>query len=203
MTPLNPSIRREAHTVAQGVIDRGEPPGIYSVPVGGAFLHLSVDRDKIVGPDTITVGITVFYLQAARFSRQAVARNTQRHESVQSSMLLNDTDTVAVEVPIVLMHRDVEHYQKSLAFAVPLPLSAGDVYTGHIDVVQIRNGQVHILDYKPDAKRVKPIEQLMIYALALARLTGLRVYDFRCAWFDDQHYYEFYALHIVRPQPSR
>lgn len=70
-------------------------------------------------------------------------------------------------------------------------------------MAQIRNGQVHILDYKPDATRVKPIEQLMIYALYRARRTGLRLYDFRCAWFDDQHYYEFYPLHVVRPESRR
>jgi hypothetical protein len=63
MIPLNPAILRDAHTIAQGILDRGEPPdGIYPVPVGGAFLYLSADRDKIVGPDTITVGPTVFYL---------------------------------------------------------------------------------------------------------------------------------------------
>ena len=39
--------------------------------------------------------------------------------------------------------------------------------TGHIDLVQIRNGQVHILDYKPNAAKEKPIEQLTLYALAL------------------------------------
>jgi hypothetical protein len=37
----------------------------------------------------------------------------------------------------------------------------------------------------------------MIYALALSRLTGLRLYHFKCAWFDDEHYFEFYPLHVV------
>lgn len=70
--------------------------------------------------------------------------------------------------------------------------------TGHIDVVQIRNGMVHILDYKPNASKEKPIEQLTWYALALSRLTGLRLFEFKCAWFDDKDYYEFYPLHIVK-----
>jgi hypothetical protein len=41
------------------------------------------------------------------------------------------------------------------------------------------------------------IRQLMVYALALSRRTGLRLYDFVCAWFDEHHYYEFYPLHVV------
>lgn len=71
--------------------------------------------------------------------------------------------------------------------------------TGHIDILQIRNGSVHILDYKParSAKRDKPVSQLTIYALALSRLTGLRLFDFKCAWFDENAYFEFFPLHVV------
>ena len=137
-------------------------------------------------------------VESARFALQAVAKNKLRHEHVQEFMLVNDSATVAVEVPIVLTYEDVYHYRTKLGFSVPLPLAKGDVYTGHIDLVQIRNGQVHILDYKPDAKHVKPIEQLMIYALALARRSHMLLYNFRCAWFDDRNYYEFYPLHVVR-----
>ncbi len=70
--------------------------------------------------------------------------------------------------------------------------------TGHIDILQIRNGMVHILDYKPGASKEKPIEQLTWYALALSRLTGLRLFEFKCAWFDDKDFYEFYPLHVVK-----
>ena len=70
--------------------------------------------------------------------------------------------------------------------------------TGHIDIVQIRNGQVHILDYKPGAASVRPIEQLTWYALALSRLTGLRLFEFTCAWFDEKDYYQFFPLHVVK-----
>jgi ATP-dependent exoDNAse (exonuclease V) beta subunit len=80
---------------------------------------------------------------------------------------------------------------------LPLNLTPREVITGHIDIVQIRKGLIHILDYKPGAKREKPIAQLTIYALALSRLTGLRLYDFKCAWFDENDYFEFYPLHVV------
>jgi ATP-dependent exoDNAse (exonuclease V) beta subunit len=71
------------------------------------------------------------------------------------------------------------------------------VITGHIDLVQIRNGAVHILDFKPSAKKQKPVDQLTIYALALSRLTGIRLFNFKCAWFDKDDYFEFYPLHVV------
>lgn len=62
---------------------------------------------------------------------------------------------------------------------------------------------IHILDYKPDAKKVKPIEQLTIYALALSRRTGLRLYHFKCAWFDDENYFEFYPLCVIHKKKDR
>ena len=49
---------------------------------------------------------------------------------------------------------------------------------------------VHIMDYKPGAKKV---DQLTIYALALSRLPALRLFHFKCAWFDEENYFEFSA----------
>ena len=64
--------------------------------------------------------------------------------------------------------------------------------TGHIDFLQVRNGAVHILDYKPDARTNRPIAQLTIYALALAHLTGIKLFDIKCAWFNENEYCEFF-----------
>jgi hypothetical protein len=86
-------------------------------------------------------------VESARLALQSVAKNKLRHEVLQEFMLVNDSATIAVEVSIVLSYDDVRHYRNVLGFDVPLPLARGDVYTGHIDLVQIRNGQVHILDY--------------------------------------------------------
>jgi transposase-like protein len=85
-----------------------------------------------------------------------------------------------------------EQEQEKQRYEIP------ELLTGHIDFVQVRNGQIHLLDYKPNAKREKPIEQLTWYALALSRLTGLRLYEFKCAWFDETDYFEFYPLHVVK-----
>src|SRR5437879_13531098 len=69
--------------------------------------------------------------------------------------------------------------QQELGFAIPLSPEA--TLTGHIDLLQMRNGRIPILDYKPNAVRDKSITQRMVYALALSRRTGLRLYDFVCA----------------------
>jgi ATP-dependent exoDNAse (exonuclease V) beta subunit len=93
------------------------------------------------------------------------------------------------------MPEDIEHLQHRLGFKIPLSLD--HPLTGHVDFLQIRNGAVHILDYKPDAEVNRPIEQLTLYALALSRLTGLRLFDFKCAWFNQNVYYEFFPLHVL------
>jgi transposase-like protein len=136
---------------------------------------------------------------ATRFAAmvlQGVQDNKQRHEELQKFMLANDSVTVATEVPVYIKKEDLEHMQTQLGFTI----SGGELpklITGHIDFVQIRNGMVHILDYKSNAAKEKPIEQLTLYALALSRLTGLRVFNFKCAWFDEKDYFEFYPLHVV------
>ena len=74
------------------------------------------------------------------------------------------------------------------------------VITGHIDFLQVRNGAVHILDYKPDARTNKPIAQLAIYALALTRLVpGLKLFDIKCAWFNEEEYCEFFRAPYSSP----
>jgi hypothetical protein len=70
--------------------------------------------------------------------------------------------------------------------------------TGHIDVLQVRNGLIHVLDYKPEAGGVDPVEQLTVHALAPASRTRLAVRDFKCAWFDGRGCFEFFPLHAVR-----
>jgi hypothetical protein len=64
--------------------------------------------------------------------------------------------------------------------------------------LQVRNGAVHVLDYKPHARADKPIAQLAIYTLALTRLVpSLRLFDIKCAWFDDEEYCEFFPRTLI------
>lgn len=137
--------------------------------------------------------------KTAGFVMQAVSNNKLRHEKLQEFMLYNDSCTVAVEVPVLINDEDIKHYKHELNFEIPIDLNLndGEYITGHIDMIQLRNGLVHIMDFKPSANKEKPISQLVLYALALSRLTGLRIYHFKCAWFDDKNYYEFFPLHVV------
>jgi ATP-dependent exoDNAse (exonuclease V) beta subunit len=127
---------------------------------------------------------------------QSVVHHKRRHEELQRFMLTTDSVTVAIEVPVFLTPDDITYFRNECRFDVPIESSIP--LTGHIDVLQIRNGSVHILDYKPGAKGDKPIAQLMVYALALSRRMNLKLFDFVCAWFDEHHYYEFYPLCVVR-----
>lgn len=163
----------------------------------------------------------------AAFILQSVNERKLRHEALQKFMLANDSVTVATEVPVYLTRDDIEHMKTQLGFEIynsklaseiarsfesaSLPKTSATtaevdivdvaslpkLITGHIDFIQIRNGQIHILDYKPRAEKERPIEQLTLYAMALSRLTGLRLFEFKCAWFDEKDYFEFYPLHVL------
>src|SRR5258706_2848221 len=86
-------------------------------------------------------------------------KNKDRHLSVQDFMLANDSCTAACEVPVYLTAEEIGYY-KSKGFFVTLPQSPKPI-TGHIDIVQARNGFIHLLDYKPKARHIDPVNQLV------------------------------------------
>lgn len=143
----------------------------------------------------IVRGKTNYATRMAGFVLQSVTQRKGRHEAIQKFFLACDSVTVATEVPVYLTKDDLEHMKTQLGFELfgEMP----KLITGHIDLLQIRNGMIHILDYKPNAEKEKPIEQLTLYAMALSRLTGLRLFEFKCAWFDEKDYFEFYPLHVL------
>jgi ATP-dependent exoDNAse (exonuclease V) beta subunit len=132
--------------------------------------------------------------QTAGLIIPAVGNNKLRHETLQHFMLANDSVTVAVEIPIWLSEVDIAALEQEHRIElVPRLGAAGPAITGHIDFLQVRNGCVHVLDYKPDARTNTPIAQLAIYALALTRrVPGLKLFDIKCAWFNEQEYCEFF-----------
>ncbi len=176
--------------------------------------RMSDVRSKFDTADMIVKSKTNYANRLAAFVLQAVPENKERHEAVQRFFLANDSVTVATEVPVFIRREDVAHMENVLNFKVTdnglVKFKGGKqeeslprLLTGHIDIVQIRNGQVHILDYKPKAAKERPIEQLTWYALALSRLTGLRLFEFTCAWFDEKDYYQFFPLHVVKKLQSK
>lgn len=102
--------------------------------------------------------------------------NNKRHNLIENFMLINDSCTIATEVPIWF-------YDKNI----------GGI-CGHIDILQIRFNKIHILDFKPEAEKEnkqKVASQLYLYALGLSFRTGISLSEFRCAWFDADNYFEF------------
>lgn len=168
----------------------------------GKKRRASREGDRFRIDDTAIVARENLAPEMARFVLPSVTRNKDRHAAVQRFMLVHDVATVAVEVPIMLGADDVAHFRNRLGFDCPLDISPEAPLTGHIDLVQIRNGKIYILDYKPGAESEKPITQLMIYALALSRHLCLPLADFLCAWFDDRHYWEFYPLPVVHKRET-
>ena len=184
-------------------------------------LRISEVRSKFDKAQMIVRAKKNYANELAKFVLQAVSDNKKRHAVLQQFMLANDSVTVAAEVPVYIRKEDIEHMENQLNFKIldgesielrgragkTKAISAAEglprLLTGHIDLVQVRNGQIHILDYKPNAAKEKPIEQLTWYALALSRLTGLRLYEFKCAWFDEKDYFEFYPLHVVKKIQER
>jgi len=112
--------------------------------------------------------------------------------------------TVAIEIPIWLDEQDIAALERQ--HNIELALRVGDkprVITGHIDFLQVRNGAAHVLDYKPDARTNKPIAQLAIYSLALTRLIpGLKLFDIKCAWFNEKEYCEFFPRTLFAGPPG-
>ena len=106
-------------------------------------------------------------------------------------MLANNSTTVAVEIPVWMTPEDIAAIRRQYGIELAAP-DTDTAITGHIDFLQVRNGSVHILDYKPDARTNKSIAQLTIYALALSRLTGIKLFDIKCAWFNEHEYCEFF-----------
>jgi hypothetical protein len=83
---------------------------------------------------------------------------------------------MATEVPVYLTSDDIEHFKnKDFTFNFE---NYRTPITGHIHILRIRNGLIHILDYKPNAEKVNAVNQLTIYALASR--TKLAVKDFKC-----------------------
>jgi ATP-dependent exoDNAse (exonuclease V) beta subunit len=120
--------------------------------------------------------------------------NKKRHETLQRFMLINDSVTTAVEIPVFLTGDDIAYYRRC-GFT---PDFDSQIITGHIDFLQVRNGHLHILDYKPEARKERHAHvQLTIYALALSRRTNLPLKNFKCAWFDEHDYFEFFPLQAV------
>ncbi len=97
-------------------------------------------------------------------------------------MLINGSTTIATEIPVYLTNDNIKYFRER-GFSINLENYRTPI-VGHIDLIQIRNGFVNILDYKPNANKTEAVQQLTLYALALASRAKLALRNFKCAWFD-------------------
>jgi hypothetical protein len=117
-------------------------------------------------------GLNMVVLKAVTLSESRRAR----HQTVEDYLLNCDCATIATEVPV---YYDDRHL---------------GLIAGHIDVLQVSDGLVQIMDYKPDAAHENPekvITQLNLYAIALAVRAGLHLTRIRCTYFDEEDAYSF------------
>jgi hypothetical protein len=111
--------------------------------------------------------------EAAELIIPAVGNNKLRHETLQRFMLCNDSVTVAIEIPIWLAEHDIAALEREHGIELAPRTGTGErAITGHIDFLQVRNGSVHILDYKPDAHTNKPIDHRLVGGDLVAHMDG-------------------------------
>lgn len=116
--------------------------------------------------------------------KENAERFKSNHSKVQMFMLENDTNTIAMEVPIWLEATEIDGYDKMFNSNEPL--------TGHIDVLRVNDGKVWVWDYKPNAHKEKYADtQTYFYALMLSKRTGLPLEMFRCGYFDKNYAFVF------------
>ena len=116
------------------------------------------------------------------FALHASQGDNRWNKLVENFMLINDDVTIACGLP-------VWYWDKKKGIGI----------TGQIEMVQVRNNLVYILDYKPDASKKAPWE-LYHYAIALSFRAKVHPKSIRCAWFDENVYYE-YAPYMASIKP--
>jgi len=116
-----------------------------------------------------------FATEMADFASQAKYADKTLHNLVERFMLVNDEHTIACELP-------VWYYDKKRNIGI----------TGQIDILQIKNDLVYILDYEPDLDNmISSPWELYHYAIALSFRANINPKKIRCAWFNENDYYEY------------
>jgi hypothetical protein len=127
-------------------------------------------------------------LKLAGYALQMAKSNRDRHQKIQDFMLINDSATVAIELPVFFNSNELTNKEKST-----YGIDFLGTLTGHIDILQVRFNKIHVLDFKPDANKedLHSAEQVFLYTLALSKRTGIPLSTFTCAYFDNMNYFQF------------
>ena len=158
-----------------------------------AYSRLRKQTIKLYKPKSIISKQTLSHIQPYTFKYHKAKLDILTKENPKLTALKDYVEKITSDK---FPHHIFTYYKNQKGFIFSLNNYKTPI-TGHIDILQIRNSLLHILDYKPDSNKTEPIEQLTIYALALSRKLNLPLYHFKCAWFDESSYYEFFPLHAV------
>jgi len=124
-------------------------------------------------------------------------KNTKKspHEIVQDFFMINDSTTVATELPVFIRPQELRSsYSQNSDSAHPneADLEVDEPITGHIDLIQIRYEDLYILDYKPNLNHPeRHASQLALYKEAIQRRTSIPEHKIHTAAFNRYAYYEF------------
>ena len=97
------------------------------------------------------------------------------HEPILKNILIRDENSVAIEIPIWKKIRN-------------------DYITGHIDLIQIENGIVKVIDYKPEGHFLVSLPQVATYGLFIKSMFNL--HEVKCISFNRKEAWE-YNPHIL------
>lgn len=152
--------------------------------------RISKTNEKLKdSPANVGVSKTNYAVKLAKLALTITKDNKERHDIIENFMLINDTSTIAAEVPIYLKvsKQKIKDFPTSKLkdFEETKPL------TGHIDILQIRYNNIYILDYKPEpVNKQQTINQLLLYRKALSRRTFIPKNKIKLAFFNDKEYCE-------------
>ncbi len=119
-------------------------------------------------------------IELTRLALKTKEKNVSAHELVEQFFLYNDKNTVCIELPVFI------NPEETHLFKIDTPL------TGHIDLIQIRNNELHILDYKPNLNHPEKYKgQLLAYKEAVHHRTQIPEKNIVTAVFNQYDYYEF------------
>ena len=122
----------------------------------------------------------------------AVGSNKLRHETLQNFMLANDSSTSPSRFPSGSPKTRSAHSKHATASrSRRVGRRARSRATSTF--CKCATTLCTSLITNPTRARNKPIAQLAIYALALTiRVPGLKLFDIKCAWFNEEEYNEFF-----------
>ncbi len=97
-------------------------------------------------------------------------RKKPGHEPILKNILIRDQNSVAIEIPI---------WKKI----------NNNYITGHIDLIQIENGLVKVIDYKPEGNFLLSLPQVATYGLFVKSLFNL--HEIKCISFNRKEAWEY------------